>query len=325
MAPRPSLTDRLKALGALKDAPAGADARAQVTAALADKSNLIVAAAARVACGHGMVDAADGMCKAFDRFARNPLKTDKLCHAKLAVVDALDELGSSDEGLFLAAARWVQHEPAYGGSVDTAVKLRIRAAQALVRMGSSQVFEVLQALLVDGEPEARRGAGRLLSGLPDERSELLLRMRIDCRDPKAENYEEYFASLLALAGRRAVAFVARFLDDGEQVVAEEAALALGESRQPEAFGLLRDLYSRTYTVKRQRVLLMALSLLRSDEAALFLVQVAAEQTLDLAISAIDALRFYRDRGAIMTELRQALERRGEERLIARLAQMMDGG
>jgi hypothetical protein len=321
MAKQTALTDRLNALASLRNAQLTDGARKLVRDALADKNNLIVAAAAKTAKKLLMREAAPLLVSAYSRFAANPLKTDRMCHAKLAIVDALDDIEHPDPDLFLEAVSYIQMEPTYGGPVDTAAKMRVRSGQALARMGYRKIFFVLAALLADKEPEVRFGAARILSSLGDERSELLLRMRILAGDPRLENYSEYFAALLSLNAPGSLPLVKGYLGDREQVIAEEAALALGESRLPEAFGLLADLFALTVSAERKRVLIVAISLLRSDDAAAFLIDIVKDQTVDLAGQAIDALRLYRDRPAIMDTLRLIVERRADRRLADKLSEM----
>jgi hypothetical protein len=58
---------------------------------IGDRSNLLVAAAAVIAGENALVELAKDLEVAFDRFLVNPLKGDKLCRAKIAVVQALDK------------------------------------------------------------------------------------------------------------------------------------------------------------------------------------------------------------------------------------------
>jgi len=315
-------SDRLAALAALHDRLLTDDIRARIHQSLADKNNLIAAAAAKLAKKHAFSAAIPDLCAAWKRFLESPLKNDKLCHAKLAIIDALDELQHDDQEIFLDATRYRQLEPAYGGAVDTAIKVRIRGAQALVRLGCREIFFVLSDLLMENEPEARRSAAVILSGLDDERSELLLRQRVIAGDARPENCGDYFRALLSLNPRRSMPFVVRYLDDPDTAIVDEAIIALGESRIPEALDHLKRLFAYTIDGERLGVLILAISLLRSDDAADFLLQIVREQGAKQALAAIDALRIYRDREEIMEKLRQAAESRHDEKLSARLGKML---
>jgi HEAT repeat protein len=321
--PKPSPTsDKLAALAALHERPLTDDVRARIHQSLADKNNLIVAAAAKLAKKHAVSAAIPDVCSAWKRFLENPLKSDKLCHAKLAIIDALDELQHDDQEIFLDATRYQQLEPAYGGAVDTAIKVRIRGAQALVRLGCREIFFVLSDLLMENEPEARLGAAAILSGLDDERSELLLRQRVIAGDARPENCGDYFRALLSLNPRRSLPFVVRYLDDSDTAIVDEAIIALGESRIPEALEHLKRLVAYTTDGERLGVLILAISLLRSDDAADFLLQIVQEQGVKQTMAAIDALRIYRDRADIMTKLKRTVESRHDEKLSSRLTKML---
>ena len=77
---------------------------------------------------------------AFDTFLVDPLKNDKLCRAKLAIVQTLDKLEHRKRDIFEKAARHVQLEPAFGGKVDTAAPC---AAQASLLWRESVVLSTI--------------------------------------------------------------------------------------------------------------------------------------------------------------------------------------
>src|SRR4051812_30231804 len=120
MARRSSLDDKLAAVRALRDRDPSPEVTAEVRKALADKSNLVVAAAAAIAGDQGLAELAPALEAAFGPFLIDPLKNDKLCRAKLAIVQALDKLEHNRADVFQKAARHVQREPVWGGSEDTA-------------------------------------------------------------------------------------------------------------------------------------------------------------------------------------------------------------
>ena len=71
--------------------PAESDAAA-VRPYVLDRSNLVVATAVAVVGERALTELATDLETAFDRFLVDPLKNDKLCRAKLAIVQALDKL-----------------------------------------------------------------------------------------------------------------------------------------------------------------------------------------------------------------------------------------
>src|SRR5438105_2681445 len=124
MAARLSLDEKLAAIRKLRGQPLSPEQRAELRKSLSDRSNLVVAAAAAIAGENTLVELAGDLEAAFERFLVNPLKDDKLCRAKIAVVQALDKVEHQRPDVFLKAARHVQLEPVWGGTEDSAAPLR---------------------------------------------------------------------------------------------------------------------------------------------------------------------------------------------------------
>src|SRR6266849_228348 len=108
MAKARSLEDKLAKLRALRSAPASAQLLQELRTALADTSNFVVAEAAELAAKAHLVDLAPALIAAFDRFLENPLKRDKLCKAKTAIAEALNQLDYPEEEVFWRGARYIQ-------------------------------------------------------------------------------------------------------------------------------------------------------------------------------------------------------------------------
>jgi hypothetical protein len=89
-------------------------------------------------------------------------------------------------------------------------------------------------------------------------------------------------------------FVANYLTASDVLIAEGAALALGESRDPQAFGLLRDVWEDTLDQKLKKLLLLPMALSRCDNAFEFLLDVVACEYKDYAAAAVKALQVYAD-------------------------------
>ena len=96
---------------------------------------------------------------AFDRFLVDPLKTDKLCRAKLAIVQALDQMEHLRRDVFEKAARHVQLEPGWGKEDDTGAPLR-GAASFVARIGGSDYHSLLVDSLTDSEKDVRMAAAQ---------------------------------------------------------------------------------------------------------------------------------------------------------------------
>ncbi len=116
--------------------PASDEHAAELQRALKDRSNLVVAAAAAVVGERKLNALAGELTAAFERFLVNPEKDDKLCRAKIAIIQALDRLEHLEPEIFYKAARHVQFEPVWNGQVDSAVPLRSAGLVAIARIGT---------------------------------------------------------------------------------------------------------------------------------------------------------------------------------------------
>ena len=126
MATRESLDDKLAAIRKLRGQSLSDEQKAELRKRISDRSNLVVAAAAAVAGENTLVELAKDLEAAYDRFLVNPLKDDKLCRAKVAIVQALDKMEHQEPDVFQKASSYVQLEPVWGGSEDTAAPLARR-------------------------------------------------------------------------------------------------------------------------------------------------------------------------------------------------------
>lgn len=319
MARRPRLEDQLARLGELGREPDSAESRTALRRAISSRSNILAAKAARVAGAGGVRDLLDPLVEAFGRFMVNPTRNDKGCRAKTAIAHALAELGHMGQDVFLRGLHHVQMEPVYGGRVDTAAELRGACALGLARTGSPDACCELTRLLTDPEPQARIGAVRALTLVGDERAELLLRFRVLTGDPDADVAAECFSALIVLAPDRSIEFVAGFLGVDDAAVATNAAIALGESRRPEALDVLRRHWQQTVEVTARGLLLLPIALTRQDEALEFLLGVVADETMALAQGALTALRLYAGDTRQLRRIRERVVARGDAELTAALA------
>ncbi|MFC1706773.1 hypothetical protein ACFL59_08125 [Planctomycetota bacterium] len=281
-------------LTALPRSASNEDTVRELRRALAGKSNVLAAKAADIAAECAATALVSDLAAAFDRLLPEPDKADKGCLAKIAIVRALNSLEYDDTELFLQGIRHFQLEPAFGGRVDVADHLRAESAFGLVRLGYLEVLFELTTLLSDPEIAARRAAIEALRMVAAEACELLLRLKASSGDAEPELMGEVLSALVSINFERSKELVARFLSSRDQIIAQGAALALGETRRPEAFDLLRRQWRSWIDGERRKVLLLPIALLRSDESVRFLVQVVRNDPRELAIAALAALRIYAD-------------------------------
>jgi hypothetical protein len=262
----PRLEDRLAALSDLRRDPDSPAARQELTKCLASKINLLAAKAARIVGEYKLDGMAPQLVEAFARFMIDAAASDRRCEAKLAIVKALEELEYPSYEPFLRGVRHVQMEPSFGTSVDTAIELRAVSAIGLVRTNYHDVGVELVTLLADKARDARIGAARAIAYWGTLAGALLLRFKILSGDREPEVTAECFSGLLHIEAARAVDFVAGYLDDESEAIAEGAALALGESRRGEALEILKK-HAKSYL---RPTALLAIALLRSDAAVEYL-------------------------------------------------------
>jgi HEAT repeats len=305
--------EQMAALEALRGGEFDADAVALVKKSLANRSNFLVAKAARLAEDAALTDLVPDLVAAFDRFFMNAEKTDPQCWAKNALSRALAKLECRDKDVFLRGLRHHQMEPTWGGRSDSAGTLRATCAHALVACNGLDNQELLILLLdplVDKDKSVRVEAVRALAQL-GEMAVAVLRLRALIPGEDPEVLGQCFTALLAIERDRAVPFVAGFLEEGDDP-AGEAAFALAEMRNPAALAVLLDRQKEITDAWFGGVLLSAIALTRLPEAFEFLLGMIEREERE-APAAIEALS--RVAGEeLNARLRRAVETTGSERL-----------
>ncbi len=322
---RPSLEDRLARLSELLAEPDAGVARRELAKALGDRSNYLVAKAAKITAELGFDELAGDLAEAFDRFMVEPARTDKGCVAKSAIAKALVDLEAREDEVFLRGVRHRQPEPAYGGPVDTAVPLRASSAEGLLIAGHPDLGLEMTDLLVDPETPARIAAARVLAASGRMEAEPLLRLKAHLGDPEPEVTTEALAGLLAMAPRRSLPFAARFLTSDDAAVVAAAALALGESRLEEAVPLLARRYQRGADRRLEQTLLIAISMLRREPGMAHLLALIKDGDQGRAIQALVALGIHRDDEAVRERAAAALVGRRDGRELRSVFEREFGG
>jgi hypothetical protein len=211
--------------------------------------------------------------------------------------------------VYLAGIRHVQMEASFGPKVDAAAALRGLCAQGLARMSHPDALLECVTLLADSETAARAGAVRAISETGQPAGVLLLRFKALIGDKEEEVLAECFAGLLRLAPAESLEFVASFLNSASEEIAERAALALGESRLAAAFSLLQEAWEHAAKVTLRRTLLLAMAMLRQDEAVEFLLTRLAEDGEKSALDALAALSLYGRDDSVRSGIQEILEKR----------------
>ncbi|MCB1875051.1 MAG: hypothetical protein KDH88_03670 [Chromatiales bacterium] len=308
------IEQRLETFRAVCDSGSAEATRAAVGKALQAKHRLMVAAAARVCGDRLLYEHEPALKRAFQGFLHDPVKTDKQCAAKSAIVRAMVALDSQDVDFFLNNITYRQFEPAWGGSVDTAVDLRCSCAMGLVSTAYSRALIPLADLLNDSEPRARLGAVRAIACAQPLAAEPLLRHKAGAGDESAEVVGECLLGLLQLEPENSVNFVAGFLSASNEEVAELAALALGESGLDAAFAALKRYWDEgvLLTGGVRRALLRGGALHRSMEARDWLLDLLENADVSIAVTIVEELSVFRHDDTLAERVGQAVAGRPEQ-------------
>src|SRR3954447_17212339 len=313
--------EQMATLDALKGRELDSASVAVIKKCLAHRNNFIVAKAAGLAADNGIADLVPDLLAAFDRFFINAEKSDPQCWAKNALSRALGRLECRDKDVFLRGLRHHQPEPTWGGRSDSAGTLRANCAHALIActgLDNQELLVILLDTLVDEDKTVRVETVRALAQLGEGTVPVLrLRAMIHSQPPEEpEVLGQCFAALLAIEGKTAIPFVARFLEAGDDP-AGEAAFALADTRSPAALAALLRRQKDSVDEWFSGVLLSAIALTRLPEAIDFLLGMIEREERE-APRAIEALC----RAAVGEELRgrlvSAVHSNGSPRLLKAL-------
>ncbi|MCZ6464558.1 MAG: HEAT repeat domain-containing protein [Proteobacteria bacterium] len=305
------LEETLAELGALRADPRADAAAAKLRQAIAKGPSHAAALAADIAREFEIEELCEDLAAGFARFLEKPEKSDPGCRAKEAIAEALQWMGHEDERVFLRGVQYVQMEPVWGGQADTAAGLRGACARGLVRTNHPDALVELAQLLADPELPARVAAARCFAHWGHPAGAAPLRLKVLSGDPEPELIGECMTALMAIDPQGSLPFLAGFLDRDDRVLAEAAALGLGESRHPEAFPVLRGWWERTVDPDLARAALTSIAVLRLEETLDFLLEMVAREPGPLARDALAALGVHRDDESLAERVRQTAQARDD--------------
>ena len=307
------IEEKLERLSLLRQAERS-EAITSLKKELEDRTNVVVAKAAKIAAELELQDLVPDLIRAFDRLFEKPVERDPQCWGKNALAIALRDLGYQSSEPFLRGLRHIQMEPVWGGQEDTAQVLRAACCAALPQCADLTRDEVLRHsvdALTDSSDKVRVDAVRSLEHMGGADCALLLRLKARLGDKEAQVTGQAFESLLRLERDRALPFVAEFLDSADDDIGAEAALALGSSRLPEALAILKKAWKSAPDWSRKQVVLRGISASRLPEAIEFLLDLLASGRGSEAAQALDALALHRDSAEIKRRVEEAILRKGE--------------
>jgi hypothetical protein len=257
-------------LSAIRNNPDDPAAAADLARALDSPSNFVVAKAAQIIEARQEFELRGRLVAAFERIiAGSPGKVDPTCAAMTAIVKALHTLDCEDPTPFFRGIRHIQMEGSFGPPVDAATELRAASAIALARHTHPRVITELTERLADKEPGPRLGSATALGCCGSPAAYPLLHFKTLIGDAEPDVVTECYASMLSLDRRQGIQVVSDVLNRPGDY-AESAALALGPSRHPDAFTILKERYESLAGGLLKQTVLLAISLCRTEEAAAYI-------------------------------------------------------
>ncbi|MBE7384744.1 MAG: hypothetical protein F6J95_025435 [Leptolyngbya sp. SIO1E4] len=322
MARSRKLEEALASLKAIRHDLTSEAAVATLQQVLKSKASIAVAQAAKLVGESELYALKPDLVQAFERFMEKPADTDPGCRAKERIAETLYRLEYSDETLFLQGIHHIQLERTWGTSVDTAAGLRGVCALGLVRMNYPNVMDELADLLADADPSARANAAKAIAYTGNRENLPLLRFKARIGDTNPQVFSECLIGLLTLDPEASRAFVTQCLETAPEAFCETTILALGESRLEVAFPLLQTCWGHSSAPNIRRMGLMAIAMLRHDEAIEFLMSLIAKGRLLDAQDALLALKLYQQEPVLWERVCQTVQQRGEDALQAQMNRLM---
>jgi HEAT repeat protein len=301
--------EQLDRISALREA-LPAEALPALRKALADRVNVIVAKAAKLAAERQFRELIPDLLATFERLFENAAARDPQCWGKNAIAAALRDLEYRESAPFRRGIRHVQMEPVWGKTEDTAQPLRGVCLLALVACQDITRGELLRCLadaLAEKEAVVRAEAVRGLAEMEGEEAVILLRFKARIGDGEAQIVGQVFDALWKVEGEAAAVFIAGFLTAEAEEIREEAALALGATRTSAAFRPLRNACENARDVRFREVLFRALSVSRQPEALDYLLGLLKTGRRADRKGIIEALELHRENaeiGRVIEEVRR---------------------
>lgn len=285
----------------------------EIAKLLEDKSPFVAARAAEVAEQLAMTSLREPLLATLRRVLDGQ-QADTGCRVAAAVLGALAKLEVEAADEYLRAMKLVRRERHGTGYVDSAIPVRLRAAEALATSRRATAVLDIVTLFGDEESEVRAGAAAVLGMFRADAALAALYAKLLSGDASPDVLGACMAALARADSARFVPVVATYLDSEDDTLAELAAVALGDSRAAAALPLLRATIERGTRGRRQSTLLLAVSLLRTDGALDYLIEVVRRGAEPAAIAALQALRIHAELPSLGERVREAVEARRSKKL-----------
>jgi HEAT repeat protein len=307
------IEEQIESLRALRDGGPTAESLAALRKALAGRTGMVVAQAAKIAGEFSAAELIPDLLEAFERLFEKPVERDPQCWGKNAIARALTALDYRGSGPFLRGLKHVQMEPVWGGQEDTASALRGICVLGLASCTDVRREEILRPLvdrLTDQAYTVRIEAARALAQMGGDDSALLLRLKARTGDAEPRVTGQVLDALLEVECDAAIDFVRDILQHGAEAEQTEAALSLGSSRLPGAGVALQEAWNSSKDPELRLTILRALSASRQEPALEFLLDLVKQGRARDAEAALEALALHKESEEIRSRAAAAARESG---------------
>ncbi|MFT3786991.1 MAG: hypothetical protein QM770_12630 [Tepidisphaeraceae bacterium] len=308
MAKRDPAADAISRVAALKSIDDPNQLADALRPLLAEKSNYIVARAAELAGERGVRPLTPTLVELFEKLLAAPTSKDAGCTAKTSIAKSLVQL-EADRDAEAVAERGTRHahwEASWGGSVDLAGGVRGHCAILLAAMGSKKALRCATELLAERDlkmPRERNSvpvrcdAARALTMIASDGAAAVLRFKALEGDADPAVISECLAGVIAIEHEEGLSLAERYLDavagtradrDAE-ARAEAAMIAIGGSRLPSAFELLKKRSIDFLNSPSESTYLASIALTRQEPAIEYLLDLVRNGPRNQSAAVVEAL------------------------------------
>jgi hypothetical protein len=329
MAKTDPAAEAMARLAALRNVDDLAALASGLDALLANKSSYVVARAAELVGERRVRGTLARIVETLDRMLRTPSIKDPGCAARFALAKAAVDLeaGYEAEEVMEIGVRHECWESIWGGSGDVAVSVRGTCAIGLAAMGSRLALRCATELLAEPDKKgprervswpARQDAARALTMIGSDGAAAVLRFKALSGDPEPNVLSECLLGVIAIEGDAGLELAEGFLSGGGKNAragmeverqAEAALLAIGGSRRPAAFELLRRHERLFLHTASMTTFFNAIAMTRQEAAIGYLLKHVSEGSKDQSKVAAAALEPMRLLPSVGERLRSALAER----------------
>jgi hypothetical protein len=300
-----TLASALAQLAAAPNAPSDEASLSQLREALAASDPRMVAQAAELIAKHGLRELEPALVQAYRALADERPAHDPGCHAKEALVIALETLEHAGAELFADAAVHVQIERSKNHERDTGARVRARGLLGLARVGHTDFMPIAGAGLGDREPLLRLAAAQAIAHRGQRDGAGLLLLRLQAGDEVPEIASECLRGLFVLAPEHARRYADAALRTASDVHREHLLHALGSANDERAIELLASELARAPVAADRAAVIEALSLSRRSSARELLLSLIREGRTSDASVALRALAIHRYDPRLREQLAEA--------------------